>query len=408
MASYLEDGAYRLKCAHNGIERELVGPNKEYALEFEKWLRLNSKAKTKNALNRTLARRLEEARQVLRLVGRDARLATRKDIEHAVLEIKEATVRDGSKDMSLSSRARLLLTLKVLYKMFDGNDDYPALVKWIKVPSPPSTKRANDLLTMDEMIRLIDACPSPRTKAIFSVFSTFGCRLSELLSLSVGSITVSKEGPNWIHFTGKTGERDCPWYPNSLCGPYLTAWLNLRHAKGKDEPLFLSESEPPHPLDYKNIRRMVQRLKETGVVQKRRLHIHLWRFSVARHLKEDLAWSDQTIKDYMGWSRRSRMLDEYNVGGRDELVAAVARAAGDKGKVREPPKTAKLCPKCGMQCPITDTYCPRCSTPLDADVKQDIGELAQLRADVADLKEIVSLLSRGREEEAKKIVQRKG
>ena len=76
---YLDNGEYRTASQLNMIVKEFEEPNRGYAFAYKEYLELN------NRKARTIARRLGDLRFILRVLPKDAKLATRKDIENLVL-----------------------------------------------------------------------------------------------------------------------------------------------------------------------------------------------------------------------------------------------------------------------------------------------------------------------------------
>ena len=80
---YLENGEYRTASQLNMITKEFSEPNRSYAFAYKEYLELN------NRKARTIARRLGDLRFILRVLPKDAKLATRKDIENVVMAINK-------------------------------------------------------------------------------------------------------------------------------------------------------------------------------------------------------------------------------------------------------------------------------------------------------------------------------
>jgi len=74
--------------------------------------------------------------------------------------------------------------LKKFYKWIKGGDEYPEEVKWLKVKTPRNNNVIPDeLLTEQEIEKLIRVADSPRDKAFVSVLFESGCGIGELLDL---------------------------------------------------------------------------------------------------------------------------------------------------------------------------------------------------------------------------------
>ena len=375
---YLHDGGYRLDYALRKVE-EMPEPNRSYLIDYKRHMELQDRKE------RTMARRLHELRYSLNLLGKDTKLATMKDIENLVLKINRS-------DMALASQAMTKLTLKNFIKYlhnFPGKHKYPEIVDWIEIKRPKNSKKAEDLLTREEMITLIGACKTPRDKVVISILSTFGCRVGELLNLKYKDVEMTDQDVSWIGFDGKTGYRRCPFTPQSLCHPYLIEYLNQYKPGSPEAPLF--KTKDGLALDYKNVRRLLQHLKEwTGL--KKRLHPHIFRFSAATE------WSgiipESLLKSYMGWTQGSKMAGVY-IKQNDKLLAeGIMRATGASVKAEtKMPSATKECAKCHKVEPITNTYCSNCGSNLDKEsVLKATLDIVTTRSDMANMqKELLEL-----------------
>ena len=189
-----------------------------------------------------------------------------------------------------------------------------------------------------------------------------------------------------ITFEGKTGIRRCPYTNNSLCFPYIRDWLNVYKPKNSDSPLFVIKTGEPY--DYKNLRRLMQHIKEwTGI--KKRLNAHSWRFATATILGGQLTETD--LKHFMGWSLRSQQTATY-VKRNDKLLAeSIKHITGkptDEPEEKPKPQTRK-CQKCDRIRPITEKYCA-CGSRLDGEqILRETMEVMNQQKEVQNLQKEV-------------------
>ena len=75
-------------------------------------------------------------------------------------------------------------------------DDYPPEVKWIKLGAAKSRARKlpEDMITQEEVLRLINAAKVSRDRAFVSTLYESGCRLGELLPLKIGQLQFDSLG----------------------------------------------------------------------------------------------------------------------------------------------------------------------------------------------------------------------
>src|SRR3989344_2290272 len=102
------------------------------------------------------------------------------------------------------------VVLKKFYKWLKGdNKTYPEEVSWITTNIKRSQMRLpseEGLLTEDEIKRLVSCTDTPRDKAMVSVLYESGCRIGEIMSCRLNSITFDEYGCSLV-VMGKTGSR---------------------------------------------------------------------------------------------------------------------------------------------------------------------------------------------------------
>jgi hypothetical protein len=112
---YLEKSSYQTEFQMRHIDREVASPNREYAHGYKEYLELN------NRKPRTTAKRMNEIRFILRVLPKDAKLATRRDIKNAVMAINKGKSRDingnlTNNDLAILSKRKLKQILRAFYK----------------------------------------------------------------------------------------------------------------------------------------------------------------------------------------------------------------------------------------------------------------------------------------------------
>jgi len=204
MPSYLNNGVEQVKVAEHALET-LPEPNRQYARGYEKYMQIL------NRNPRTIGRRLGELIWLLQHLGKDAKQATKEDIDNLILRINNS-------GYAQISKGKLKLTLKRFYKWLYNSTTYPDLVSDVKVDRGKTTKKASDMLTEDDIKQLIAACLNSRDKALIALLYDSGMRVGELLGLRVKDLQIGKD-ISFINVDGKTGVRRIPI---GFSLPYLT------------------------------------------------------------------------------------------------------------------------------------------------------------------------------------------
>lgn len=116
---------------------------------------------------------------------------------------------------------------------------YPEAVRWMRTNNPRSTKakgleiaiRPEDLLTDEDVLKMINAADHPRDQALVAFMYETGAEAIETLKLRVASIKFDEYGA--IVSLAGTGATRRLRIVDSV--PYLLAWLNIHPERKKRE-----------------------------------------------------------------------------------------------------------------------------------------------------------------------------
>jgi integrase len=185
-------------------------------------------------------------------------------------------------------------------------------VRWLK-PKVDTTayrlkirkkiKLPEEILTLEEIRKIILSIGSIRYRAMISLLYDSGCRPSELLNLHLRDVIFDDDGLI-VFFNGKTGSR------------------RVRIITTLDSDKFLKEYLEFNSLDLifgrMSIERLNQIVKESAqkIWIHKRVYSYIFRHSRATHLAKYL--TEQQLKVYLGWSMSSKMVSVYvHLSGRD-------------------------------------------------------------------------------------------
>ena len=208
-----------------------------------------------------------------------------------------------------------------------------------------------EILTPEEVQRLIAACESLRNRALVHVLYESGGRAGEILGLRVGDVEFDRLGAV-IVVRGKTGMRRIRLIESV---PDLQRWLAVHPGRGNPgSPLF-----PSREGGFMTVERLNVLLKDAALKAgiNKRVHPHLLRHTRATHLAKVL--TEDQMRVYFGWTPTSEVPARYvHLSGRD-VDDALARLYGVGDGQR-----GRACPRCGFLNPSGGLYCSRCSAVL--------------------------------------------
>ena len=297
---------------------------------------------------------------IARYTEKDFNQMNRCDIEALVKRIQ-------SKGYSPRTVADHLTAIKTFWKWMDGKGEtYPENVAWIKPRhNNRKAKLPEELLTKEDIDKLVDTASSVRDKALISMLYDSGCRIGELLTLRIKHATLDSNGAV-IMVDGKTGQRRVRIIHSV---PRLLNWLNHHPARTDPEAfLFVSIGSKNYSkqLCYESVSNMLKEVAQKADIRKR-VNPHLFRHSRATFLAKHL--TEAQMKEYFGWTQASEMAAVYvHLSGRD-VDSALLELAGkrvSKAQIElEIDRRTKPCPICKNENPPETLRCSICGRPLD-------------------------------------------
>ena len=311
---------------------------------------------------------------ILRLLdGERLREASREDVERVVAWINRQPYTDTTK-----RDLKLVLKKFIQYiKCGSCSKDavLPPEVSWLKVHARnDSTVQPSDLLTQEQVKKLIASAQNPRDKAMICVMVEGALRPGELLTMRVGSVEF-RENYCVITVRGKTGIKRIP-----LIVSYkpLLEWLEKHPCKDDPQtPLWyaLTENSDGEAVSYWYMRKILRKAARKAGIPKR-VWPYLLRHTTLTSLAKVL--TEQRLSLLAGWVQGSKMPKRYvHFSGRD-LEDAILELHGLK-----PPATADTilkiqeCPRCGMKNQPENVRCSWCGMILDRGLAEKLAREEQ-------------------------------
>lgn len=291
--------------------------------------------------------------------------ATEHDIRGIIGELNQT-------NLSEETKKTFKIMLRKFYRFVRGitkKGVYPLEVEWISIHIPNNHKKLpEELLTEQELIRIIQQCQNIRDKALISTLAESGCRVSEIGNMQIKHVSFEEYGAR-LHVNGKTGMRKI-LVVNST--PYLQEWIN-QHPFNEDSEAFLWCGQNTKAISYARIMSILKTAsKRAGI--KKRIYLHLLRHSRATILANKM--SDSALKHYLGWTQSSKMAGIYIHMSGKETDETILEMNGIKAKEdrKESLMKPKKCLKCKTTNEATNRFCKICGMVLNQEKADEIIE----------------------------------
>lgn len=307
---------------------------------------------------------------------KDLDKAAKDDLKDAVLKL------DARDDLSIWTKHTYKCILKKFYRWLSFGDTYrtraeqPEIIAWLSTGVSEKEKprvKAADILTENEIERLINVAEHPRDKAFVSMLYELGARIGEIGTLSIKDISRDKYS-FILDLSGKTGHRT----PRIVTSDsYLSTWLNMHPLKNDpNAPLWImiGNRNKQQRMHYSAFRALILRLKDKAKIKKR-IYPHLFRHTRVTHLLSNKQINESQAKVYFGWIPSSNMLSEYSHLVSKDVNDAMLAIHGIKTneETKQEPKV-KQCPRCQDINPKDHLFCKKCGGVLDVQTAMALDE----------------------------------
>ena len=314
-----------------------------------------------------ISKLLHHMRRIAVILNKDFTQASKDDILRVVKEI------EINSRWSPATKHDYKVILKKFYKWLRGTGEFPKEVKWIK----PNFKKNNhklpeELLTEEDVRKMVEAAGHPRDKALILVLYESGCRVGELLNLRIKNVSFDENGAVLL-VDGKTGQRRVRIIASA---PLLSVWLNNHpFRENPDSPLWIVIGTKNHheALSYASVATQLRKIAGRAGVKKK-VNPHAFRHARATFLANNL--TEAQMKEYFGWVQSSDMASVYvHLSGRD-VDNAILKLHGLATAEKKENEALKLknCARCQEKNSPVSKFCSRCGSPLDTKTAMELDE----------------------------------
>ena len=287
--------------------------------------------------------------------------------------------------------------VKTFYKWLFGkeaDEAPPEAVRWIRKAARTNgnsyDKFRKEILTGEEVLRILNVAKNARNKAIVAILWEYGLRASELLNMRKSDLHIFE---NYVEFevNGKTGKRQVVLVESK---PFLMAWLaELEEKKHQIQEkmqdfvwlAFSSRGYHKKALGTKLISRDALNVKLKGLAKKAGIEKRVWThgFRHSSATKDAIkGYNEAKLRAKYGWSQKSNMPSVYvhfaNQNLKKEILVEKGIWKPDK-REQEPLSTKTLtCPFCSTTNLKESDYCTKCGKPLNTEQLKKLEHQAQV------------------------------
>jgi integrase/recombinase XerD len=238
----------------------------------------------------------------------------------------------------------------------------PAIYHKILLEHVESTVTPSDLLTMEEIEKVIDTAYMPDDKAIIACLYDSGARIGELMSCKIRDLNFDNYGCTLYLRESKTIKRTVRLI---YAASYMRVWNEAHPRKNEpDAPIWCTRYKPYDAVSPSAMYRRIAKIRQQSGVEKR-INPHKFRYTRATELAKKFNDSEQKLYAIFGWQPTSKTAGVYvkfTDKDRDDMILD---AEGIKWEEEpETPKTRK-CPRCGEFNPASVKKCKRCGLEED-------------------------------------------
>ena len=280
-----------------------------------------------------------------------------------------------SKEYEPWTKVTYFRILKKYYRQTLKKSQFEKLFDGVKVKQPKPKVTTSDLITQDEMYRIIENCKNARDRAIFSTLYDSGCRIGELLKMKVGGVRMDSYGAILeVPWETKTGFRNVRIVGDSIA--YLRAWLDSHPYQNKPEAwLFcnIADEVRGNRMTYDDVYSILRKVTKRAGITKR-IHPHLFRHTHASLLASKPMSAD-VFEDQMGWISGSKQRATYvHLSGKQTDIATLKALGIEVDDEKNDEAKPKKCPRCGEFNASNSSYCRKCWLPLTIEATYEIME----------------------------------
>jgi integrase len=332
--------------------------NKIYLEKYLRYLKL------KNLKQSSIKSKIERICLFLKYIRfKDLASITKEELEDFILKRRDEKI----SEYTIHGER---LELKIFYDWF-----IPENQLFDKLKKPKSELPVEQLLTREDIAKMVKVAGNQRDRALLMVLWDSGCRINEILSRNLGQIEFDRYGAVVI-VNGKTGRRRIRLID---AVPDLQQWCNIHPQKGNSEaPLFITYTKygpglAQKRLSIRAVQNRFKRIAELAGIPKDRVHPHAYRHARLTDLAKQ-GYNEMELRKMAGWADDSQMAATYVhlCGGDIEKKQLQKAGLLDEIDHEDTTLTQRKCIRCKTANSPDAMYCSACSMALNENARYNL------------------------------------
>jgi len=260
-------------------------------------------------------------------------------------------------------------------------------IQKIEVPGiDHETTEPNDLLSYDDLMRLLEACRQPRDRALIATLYESGVRIGEIGRLQWRDVQFDDYGVKMYVRDQKEQQKRYARLVK-LAPLYLSQWKDLYEKETGTTPqgealVFLTRQNTP--IEYQTAKALLDRVSKRAGLEKR-VHAHLFRKSRITHMIAE-GYSESVVKEVMWKNPATTQFRTYLKISENEIDAEILEKAGlvKKDKIIPKMPEKRICPNCFSENTPTTRYCWKCGQGLTKEAQKEVKIAEKISGDGLD------------------------
>lgn len=285
------------------------------------------------------------------------------EVYEAIKDLKNGNSKKG-KPFKQNTIHTYVVILKPFFTWMIQNGKTNLPIKKIRAIKPPAketnTTNPDEIHTVEEIEKVIDACQNPRDKALVSVLYESGMRIGELAGLTWRQVVFDDRGVKC--YINDMKEKQRRYTRLTMSHEYLARWHKYCSDRSPDARVFVNLQDKS-PLKYITIRRLLDRLQVASGIEKP-LRPHLFRKDRITHMIAQ-NYQESMIKKTMWGNLHTDMFETYVCLAESDIDNEFLTKAGLE-RIKDHDRELKPipCVICGYVNEPKADYCSRCGTTL--------------------------------------------